>query len=452
MINVENLRRILLQLLERADSDHYSGYSKFDALLSPLARATALDFWLLRLLWTQAVMRAPFNIRPLVRVPKGVNPKGVALFARANLTAHELALDPRAFRRAQDCLDWLLEHDVRARWNFSGSCWGYHHPWQSPGFYNPAYYPNCVVTVFAAEALMDGYRVFGDARYRDAARSAADFLLNDLTVLCEDDAQKAIAYVPRLQKPFVVINNNALAGAFLAKVARVTGESRLWNESRKLMEFVARNRTDYYAWYYTVDPCQTLITHDNYHTGGIVDAFLEYEQATDDARYRDLYTHALAYYRQHLFLDNGAPKWMNNQTYPLDVHGAAQGIISFALAGDLEFAARIAQWTIDNLYLGDGTFAYQKTRWLTKRFALVHWCNGWMARALSVLLEKARLPRIDTIPAVPNLKSEIRNPQCPSVLNSLCLPISLLLNAPTSASWARRYSACVCAPARFCPC
>lgn len=386
LMNTEVIKNVLSQTLERAHADGYLGYSKFDALLSPLARVT-FNFWLWRLLWTQAVMRAPINIRPFVLVPKGVNPKGVALFARANLTAHELALDPRAVERARACLDWLLAHDVRARWRFSGSCWGYHHPWQSPGFYIPAHYPNCVVTVFAAEALWHGWRVLGDVRYRDAARSAADFLLNDLTVFEEDDALKCIAYVPRIQKQFRVINNNALAGALLAKIARGTGETLLAHEARKLMEFVARQRTDYYAWYYTVHPRQTLITHDNYHTGGIVDAFLEYEQATGDTRYHDLYCRALAYYRHHLFLDNGAPKWMNNQTYPFDIHGAAQGIISFAFAGDVEFAMRIARWTLDNLYLGNGTFAYQKTRWLTKRFTLVHWCNGWMARALSVLLQ-----------------------------------------------------------------
>ncbi len=374
-------------VLDRADADAYLGYSKFDALESPLLRALSFNWWLPRLLWTQLVMRAPINLRPFLGVAKGVNPKGIALFARANLTAYELRREDKTVTRARWLLDWLLAHDSRARGDYHGSCWGYHHAWQSPGFYAPAWFPNCVVTVFAVEALLHGYRVLGEARYLAAARSAADFILNDLTVFHEDAEQKCIAYVPNIPRQFVVINNNALAGALLAKIGVATGERHLIEQARKLIEFVVRNRTAYDAWYYTVEPGQTLITHDNYHTGGILDALFEYEQTTGDTRHHTVYTRALDYYRKNLFLPDGAPKWMNNQVYPLDIHGAAQGIITFALAGDLEWATRIADWTIHTLYKGDGNFAYQRARFYTKRFTLMRWCNAWMARALSVLLQ-----------------------------------------------------------------
>ena len=384
---------VLLAVLNRGAQEHYAGYSKFDGLESPLTHALSFNWWIARLVWTQLVMRAPINLRPLLRVRQGINPKGVALFVRAHLFASEMGWGDRFADRARWCLDWLLAHDSRGSGNYHGACWGYHHAWQSPGFYAPPGFPNCVVTVFVAEALLHGYRVLDYARYLNAARSAADFILNDLRVFYEDDTQKCIGYVPNIPKQFRVINNNALAGALLAKIGALTNESDLIQQASKLIEFVVQNRTPYYAWYYTVEPGQTLITHDNYHTGGILDALLEYEQITGDAHHREIYARGLDYYRRHLFRGDGAPKWMNNQVYPLDVHGAAQGIITFTLAGDLEFASRIAQWTIANLYNGDGNFSYQRTRFFTKRFTLVHWCNGWMARALSVLLQ--------------NLKSEI---------------------------------------------
>ena len=390
------LERVLLEVLDRAETEHYSGFSKFDALESPLVRTLSFNWWLLRLVWTQAVMRAPVNLRPLLLVKKGVNPKGVALFARANLAMYERERNEKFSERARWLLEWLLSHDSQGRGNYHGSCWGYHHAWQSPGFYAPEYFPNCVVTVFAAEALLDGYRILGDARYLSAARSAGEFILKDLTVFFEDDTQKCIAYVPNISRQFRVINNNALAGALLAKIGKLTGETQLTRQASKLIEFVVQNRTPYDAWYYTVEPGQTLITHDNYHTGGILDALLEYELSTGDTRHRAVYGRALEYYRNNLFLSNGAPKWMNDKTYPMDVHGAAQGIITFALAGDFEFAARIADWAIRNLYKGDGNFAYQKLRWYTKRFTLMRWCNAWMARALAVLLQveptQARIP------------------------------------------------------------
>lgn len=339
-------------------------------------------------------MRAPINIRPFLHVRQGVNPKGVALFALANLNGDDGVLEGKFEERGKFCLDWLLSHDSRSTGNFHGSCWGYQHAWQSPGFYTPPNYPNCVVTVFAAEALLQGYLALGITRYLDAARSAADFILGDLTVFFENDTEKCIGYVPNIPRQFRVINNNALAGALLAKLGHVTHERHLIDQAAKLIEFVVQNRTPYYAWYYTVDPRQTLISHDNYHTGGIIDALKDYESSTGDVKHHEVYARALVYYRRKLFLENGAPKWMSDKVYPLDVHGSAQGIITFSLAGDLEFASRILKWTIENLYKGDGDFSYQVTRFFKKRFTLVHWCNGWMGRALAIFLRAAESAKI----------------------------------------------------------
>ena len=380
---------ILRAVLARGETENYAGYSKFDALSSPIVNALSFQRTLPRLVWTQIVSRSPVNVRPLLRVPKEVNPKGVALFARANLTLYERTRDESACQRARTCLEWLLQNDSRRLLaaTYHGACWGYNHAWQGLGFYLPRHYPNCVVTVFAADALLHGYCVLGDERYLDTARSSADFILNDLTVFSETADEKCIAYVPNIPRQYVVINNNALAAAFLAKLGAVTHETELTQQARKMIRFVVNARTAYDAWYYTTDPNQSHIAHDNYHTGGILDALGEYADATGDAEYHSVYARGLAYYKANLFMKNGAPKWMNNQTYPLDIHGAAQGILSFALAGDLEFARTIADWTIENLYKGNGNFSYQKFWFYTNRFTDMRWCNAWMARALSVLTQ-----------------------------------------------------------------
>lgn len=378
---------ILDAVLERGTQEQYAGWSKFDALSSPLLRTLSLNHRLPRLVWTQLVSRSPINLRPFLRVPKEVNPKGVALFARAHLTRYEMTRAEQERERARVCLDWLLDNDARNRVSekYHGACWGYNHAWQSLGFYMPRHYPNCVVTVFAAEALLHGYHVLREPRYLGAARSAADFILQDLAVVRETNTEKCIAYVPRLSRPYIVINNNALVAAFLAKLGLVTSENFLLMQAEKLMRFVVNTRTNYDAWYYTVDPNQSHMAHDNYHTGGILDALWEFENASGDAQYHAIYERGLQYYRANLFLENGAPKWMNNQTYPLDIHGAAQGIITFSFARDLAMAEKIAQWTIQNLYKGDGNFSYQKYWFYTNRFTDMRWCNAWMARALAAL-------------------------------------------------------------------
>jgi hypothetical protein len=386
MIDIRDIEKILSAALDRAHFLGYAGYSKFDGLDSPLVRALSFNSWLFRLIWTQVIMRAPVNLRPVLLVRKGINPESPALFARANLDMLSTNSIQPFRERAEGCLRWLTENTSAEKGTYHGSCWGYHHPWQSPGFFQPPGYPNCYVTVIAGGALLHGFRMLGKEAYLMTARSAVDFILTDLEVLHETDEEKCISYVPKMKAGFAVININAQAAAFIAQVGALTGEIFLLEQARKLLSFVSLLQTSYGAWYYTTDPRQSLVAHDNYHTGMILDAYLDYENATGDRRFRDYYERGLKFYGENLFLANGAPKWASDKVMPHDVHGSAQGILTFAGAGDRDMALLIASWGLQNFYKGEGEFAYQKGRFLSKRFTLLHWCNGWMARGLAGLL------------------------------------------------------------------
>jgi hypothetical protein len=37
------------------------------------------------------------------------------------------------------------------------------------------------------------------------------------------------------------------------------------------------------------------------------------------------------------------------------------------------------------MYDAEGRFYHQKTRWYTKKFTQLRWCNAWMVRALAAL-------------------------------------------------------------------
>jgi len=382
--------RILKAVLDRADHQGYEGYSKFDGLHSPLTKALSFGLWPLRLVWTQIVMRAPVNLRPVLLVGKGINPESPALFARSNMDLLSLNMTGPFEERARRCLDWLLDNDSSQRGAYRGLCWGYHHPWQSPGFYQPPGFPNCYVTVIAAEALLHGYRVFKEKKYLLAARQACDFILKDLIVLHETDHEKSISYVPRMRSDFTVININALCAALLAQVGAAMGEAELIRESRKLISFVARLQTDEGAWHYTTEPRQSLVAHDNYHTGMILDALLIYEQTTGDGCFRTNIEKGLTFYRERLFTAEGAPRWASDRRLPHDIHGSGQGALTFSLVGELEMARLIVSWAIRYFYKGNGDFAYQKGRFWDKEFTLLHWCNGWMARGLSTFLVASR--------------------------------------------------------------
>lgn len=380
-------------VLDYAEVRHYQGYNKHDALNSPVLRALTFNHKWLRLLATQLVTRAPINVRPWLRVRPTVNPKGMSLFARAYLSLHEIDAPAGAvpwLAKAEACLDWLAQHSRRPH-GYHGDCWGYPYDWQDLGFFAPAQMPNCVVTCFVTRAFLHAYQTTGKGLYLDVARSACDFLMRDLTVLHDSERMLAISYAP-VDMQWVVMDTSALAGAVIAQVAAHTHEPALQTHARRLITYVVDKQTDYGAWYYSHPAGDSNITHDNYHTGFILDAILEYRDATGDDAVLPAYHRGLSFYAERLFLLNGAPKWMHDRTLPHDVHGAAQGIITFSQAarfrgGYGRFAHKIADWAVTHLYdAGAGRFYYQVGRWRTKRFTLMRWCNAWMARALTALL------------------------------------------------------------------
>lgn len=400
MIETRHIETVLRDVLSYAEREDFAGYSKFDALNSRWLKRLSFNSSMLRLVFTQAVMRCPWHVRPLLGVERSRNPKGIALFAMAYLESYRrtgLATDRQ---RAEECLTWLAANNTIAE---HGVGWGYNFDWQSTLFFAPAGTPNAIVTTLCGEAFSKAHRVLGSDDYGELANAAARFLRYDLPTLEDEADELCIAYVPYPVKS-IVLNINASAGAMIAKAAQISGDDALRRDAERLIRFVVNRRTDYDAWYYTYPAKNSYIVHDNYHTGGIVDAIYEYGASTGDDQFQDVYLRGLDYYARELFLPDGAPKHMNHSVYPLDIHGAAQGIISFVKAADvdsgyLDLAGRIAEWTVQNLYDADrGFFYYQKGRLLTKRYTLMRWCNAWMAKALADLVS-ARQRSSGNVPA-----------------------------------------------------
>ena len=376
--------------LEWARERAYTGYNKHDGLSSPLLRALSLNNKWLRIAAIQAVMRCPVNIRPLLGVQKVRNPKGIALFARAWLNLYRVTGEDLCRREATQLLDWLLEHPAPASPDspdLPGLAWGYGYPWQDVGFFAAPHFPNRIVTYFVGRALVEGFEILADERYLHGAEQAVEFILRAPKILYQDDAMLCLSYVPSPSMSMVVMDVSALCGALCAMVGRHTQNHTLICQAGQLIRYVVDKQTSDGAWFYTHPPGDSHITHDNYHSGEIVDALLDYEMYTGDPSFRAAYQAGLDFYRRRLFTAQARPKWMHDQEYPYDIHGYSQGIISFTAAGDLDFATRIAHSAIaDMWHASDHRFFYQKHRSYTVRVTLMRWCQAWMSYALSALI------------------------------------------------------------------
>lgn len=386
------VRDALLATLRWSRERNYCGHEKHDGLNSPLLMRVCGGHRLTRLLAIQAVMRSPLDLRRLLRVRPHHNPKGLALFAQAwlDLADSDVARRAQHLSCANEVLEMLLEHRS-GRGHLHGRAWGYWYPWQDPGFYAATGTPNAVVSAFACEALLDAHERLPDPRWLQAVDEAIDFFTCDLPRLKESADELCLGYMP-MPMTMRVMDVSILIASVLARHARASGDPRQMPTARRLLTYVMRQQTDYHAWWYTDPPGDSHIRHDNYHTGFILDALWRWMAASGEREHEARYWQGLDYYRNHLFGAGGEPHWMNDQRYPFDIHGAAQGIITFARHPERYpgFAMRIADWALTHMYDPQGRFYYQQRRHYTKRFTFMRWCNAWMARALAVLLKESQ--------------------------------------------------------------
>lgn len=387
-----NIGETLQDVLQVAKSCNYKGYSKHDALNAKwLEKLTGFSRYS-RLVAIQAVMRFPANIRPLCGVEKKCNAKGMSLFSRALLAHYRILGVQESANEARVILDWLVDNPSP---EFSWPCWGYPYPWQDVGFFAPRYFPNRVVTSFVVQALMDGYETLGDDRYLKVAQRAVNFLLEAPRTLYEDNNSRCVSYVPSEKIDWIVMDVSILSGAVAARVASATGDNSMMTEAGRLVRYVVGKQTEYSAWFYSDPPSSSHITHDNYHTGFILDAILSYTQYSKNDEFMNAYHSGLAFYKKHLFELNGAPRFMSDQKYPFDIHGAAQGIITFSLAtrivGNAGFAEKILGWTLEHMYdPRSHWFYYQKRRLYRTKIPLLRWCQAWMSWAMACYLEQCK--------------------------------------------------------------
>ncbi|MDP7024879.1 MAG: hypothetical protein QGH42_11655 [Kiritimatiellia bacterium] len=407
-------QNVLLATLERvlewSRERDYAGHSKHDALNSPFLSAVTLKNKILRLVAIQALMRFPWNVRGLFGVPKLRNPKGIGLFAHAqlDLAAHLGEAGDNYREQAEGLLQWLIDNpspwaDGSGRSELAGRGWGYHYPWQDVGFFQPRHYPNRVVSCWIGFAFVRAFEVTGKMQYLDVAGEIVRFVLDNPKRLEDTAEQLCLSYVPLEEIDWAVMDVSALSSSLCAQVARHTGDADLQATARRLMAFVVDKQTDYGAWFYTWPAGDSHITHDNYHTGIIVDCLADYMAASGDRSFEETYEAGVKYYEEALFTDEGAPKWMNDRVFPHDIHGAAAGILCFTRAARYydgetsepqperaaqvrDMAQRVQEWTLANLYRSQGYFVHQKGRLMTRRTCLMRWCNAWMCRAMAFKL------------------------------------------------------------------
>jgi hypothetical protein len=374
---VRNCIQEMLACLAAAD---YAGYDPYDALNSPLLRRVGAASKTVRLGATQFLRRCPVNLRPLLGIRKGHNPKAIGLFlwGYVRLYALEKALP---YRERIDYLLDLLEQ-LRSR-ACSGNGWGYNFDWQSRTLFRPRGTPTIVNTSFIGHALLDCYELTGTRKALDLALPIQDFLLRDLHRTRLQDTF-CFSYTPVDTE--VVHNANLLGASILARLARYGGDRELVPTALASLRYSLCHQRPDGSWFYADTDTQRWI--DSFHTGFNLQAIRYILQAGLAPECRDAYRRGVEFYAHHFFLDDGTPKYYHNRIYPLDIHAPAQAIGFFSGEGGQYRALtdRVVHWMLQHLYGGRGSFHFRQGRLLTNRISYMRWSQAWAFHALTEYL------------------------------------------------------------------
>ena len=385
--DIKRINAVLDAVLDYSEAQQWRGFDKHDALNSPILSGLLGWSRITRILAIQAVMRSPLNPRRLLLTQPTLNPKGLALFICGLLDRE--AADGNAAHLVRVGHLLVLLDKMAVKTPAGGVAWGYQYPWQDLGFFAPRGTPNAVVTAFVCEALLAAHRRLRDPALLARVEATLPFFTRDLQRLKDEPDELCLSYMP-LPMSMRVLDVSILISSVLAQFALQAGQPQWFAMAQRLARYVVNRQTHYNAWFYTDPPGDSPVRHDNYHTGFILDALDRYMRATGDEHWRPQYTKGLAFYATQLFEPNGAPRWMSDRRYPHDIHGAAQGILTFSRHMDEygELACNIARWSLDEMYNAGGRFYYQQTRFYTKTFTQLRWCNAWMVRGLAALARR----------------------------------------------------------------
>lgn len=391
-----------IRLKSYCETEDYKGWDPYDGLKSKVANALLplKHSAILRLCIIQGFKRCPVNLRRIAMVPKEHNAKGIGLFLQGYCNLYkmiekkgvafkELGTTDEVLRKIRYLADLLLQmrSDKMFPGEFHGACWGYNFDWQARRlFLFPAHTPTVVATNFCATALMEAYEVTHDKRYLKVALSAARFIIEDLHRSEYKDG--FLFSYSKLPGNDTVFNASILGSRLLSYCYKYTGNETYKQLARKSIVACCAGQEEDGSWRYGMLPVQKW--RDSFHTGYNLDGLIAYQENTGDNSFDENIAKGFDYYINHFFLDDGTPKYYDNQTYPIDIHCPGQLFVTLSrlhkFGAFRQTATKVLQWTIDNMQDPNGYFYYQLKPGMSSKIPYMRWSNAFMFSALSFYL------------------------------------------------------------------
>lgn len=378
--DLEILSDSIDRLEQYIQRENYRGYDPYDALLSPIFSLLLIrNTKLVRFGAQQVIRRLPFNIRPLMLIPKGYNPVTLGLCIQAYVAICKTYPEKKEeyIKKIDFCISELVLLQSKG---YHGSCWGYDFDWEARYAKIPAFTPTVVATGFITNALFEYYTISKSHIAEQLILSSSEFVLHDLH-RTYDDTGFCFSYSPHDQQ--IVFNATMKGARILAQAFSICGNEELIQEAKKTVNYVMESQKNDGSWSYSKGDTRTWI--DNFHTAYVLDCLDEYMIHSKDESYNNYLSLGLEFYFQNFFELDGVAKYYHNNKYPIDSTSVAQSILTSIRFGNIENAQRVAQWVIKHMTDRKGHFYYRKHQFYTNKISYMRWSNAWIFAALTKL-------------------------------------------------------------------
>ncbi len=375
------------------DQDYY-GWDPYDALNSRLILKLCIGSPYLEILATQFNKYSIVNFRPLLRVEKGIDVKGMALFAQAYSKMYTLTNDENYKDDLLNCMLFLKEKSLVSIYGYD--CWAGHYynfrnadkSTLSPNI------PDVITTSNVIKAAVESYTVLKRDDLIEMARSGYEFLINSLLEKSKD-GYFYLKYNPSSDDK-IVINASAEGLSAICKLIHLFNDTNMKETAYNLADFLINSQKTDGSWIYSKYNNGKVRTQSDFHQGFIIDSLLEYLPFADSSQKEGIISSIQSgsmFYREKQFFEDGRCHFRYPREYPIDIHNQAQGIITFSKLASFNkefsgFSKKIALWTILNMQDNAGCFYYQKHKFFRNRIPHMRWGQAWMILAFATYLEK----------------------------------------------------------------
>ena len=380
-------------------SEEYYGWDPYDALNSKLVSKLCFNSPLLEILITQFNKYSILNIRPILSIEKGLDVKGISLFAQSFSKIYSLTKDQQCKDDLFKCIQFLKNKSLKQKYDFD--CWAGHY-FNYRGFDKSILapdIPDVITTSNVIKAIADSYAIFKDEELKSIGKSSYNFLIQCLLKKTNNNLNY-LKYDP-LSENKIVINASAEGLSAICRLLPLFDDIEMKETARRLSEFLIDTQDSDGCWIYSKYSNGKIRHQTDFHQGFIIDSlteYLPYAELKHQDSLIDSIKRGTNFYRKKQFLDDGRCYYRYPKLYPVDIHNQAQGVITFSKLSIfdleyLEFAKKILEWTILNMQDNSGYFFYQKNRILTNKIPYMRWGAAWMMLALATYLEKAEVEK-----------------------------------------------------------